>query len=146
MYPTNSNKFYIPFIGILVIISILVVAQFAKFTEGLWWYDMVLHFLGGAWIATLFVYIFKIKSSLFNDRGVFLFNLIVVVSFVALVGVAWEIWEFLVDTLIISGGVYGFQDPLADTIKDLIMDILGGIVMTSYLWKKLFTNKIYTRK
>lgn len=86
-----------------------------------WFYDVILHFLGGASIA-LSTYctaqlfnIGKIKNNLWN---------IVVATIIA--GVAWEVFELYYD---IAGYNFATTSYNTDTVKDLIMDTLGGITI-----------------
>lgn len=55
------------------------------------------------------------------------------ISFVLIVGLAWELWEIFV-------GFTDIIDDRIDTIVDLIMDFIGGYLAFIYarklLWKK----------
>jgi hypothetical protein len=92
------------------------------------WFDIPMHFLGGATMAFLALFIFftsgyfrktvEIKN---NKIAVFL----IVVLFTLVVGLVWELWEIFV----------GFSDVLTDktdTIIDLIMDTIGAFSVFYY--------------
>ncbi len=93
------------------------------------WLDNVMHFLGGAWLAfaaAWFVFYSKKAKDIRLPAPVFL---IAAVSFAALVGVGWEIFEFCVDFVTGKGAVAGFnQIGLQDTMGDLFFDLLGGLL------------------
>ncbi len=97
--------------------------------ENLSWYDALLHGLGGAWIAYITWRLsrqpgtIKIRDALF------------ILGIVALVGVSWEFLEFLYDQIATSRSweLPLLQQSLADTLSDLLMDILGGIAATTIL-------------
>ena len=85
----------------------------------LWWFDMVLHFLGGLWITLGGYYIFSLsgyfKKISPDKKWVFVLPLLALVF----AGSAWEIFEYLLGIIPIKGYVF-------DTCLDLAMDILGG--------------------
>lgn len=103
-----------------------------------WWYDVMLHILGGAWIGTLFIYLFAYRWQFFDGKKSFLYSLTVIVGFALLMGVLWELYEFGFDQTI--GAKYALpltQPSLFDTMKDLLDDILGGVLATVvYFFKK----------
>jgi len=95
----------------------------------IWWFDNVLHFLGGAWLAFVAAWFVFYSKKAKDIRLPFPVFLLVAVSFAALVGVGWEIFEFCVDFLTGKGAVAGFnQIGLQDTMGDLFFDLLGGLL------------------
>lgn len=86
------------------------------------WLDSVMHFLGGFWLAMVFIFLiskFEIKLPIF-------FNFIFGISFAALIGILWEFYEFLCDIFLKKGQI--LQLGAADTISDLFFDILGAMI------------------
>lgn len=106
-------------IVVFVALSLLVVFLYfflgiqRAFFWSVWWWDVLLHFLGGVWVAALFSTVVrgtKIPFSLFPC-----------VALALLVGGAWEAMEYFGD----------FPPPVfmsysLDTAKDLVLDMLGG--------------------
>jgi hypothetical protein len=101
------------------------------------WFDIPMHFLGGATMAFLALYIF-FTSGIFptivklkNQKiVVFLF----LVFFTLVIGLIWELWEiFFVMSDVLS--------DRADTILDLIMDIVGAVFVYYYAFNKLNINE-----
>lgn len=99
-------------------------------------WDMIIHFLMGAVLAVLSIYIlnytvYKKDKSRHNLFFTFLFMLLFSLGISAL----WEIWEFCGDLLfnigaqryIENGITYIGQKALMDTMLDLCMDLLGAI-------------------
>ena len=86
-----------------------------------WFYDVILHFLGGASIA-LSTYC---TAQLFNINKINnnLWNIVIVTI---LAGIAWEVFELCYD---IAGYSFATTSYNTDTVKDLIMDTLGGITI-----------------
>ncbi|MSU55183.1 MAG: hypothetical protein EXS46_01420 [Candidatus Taylorbacteria bacterium] len=86
-----------------------------------WWFDIPLHFVGGFCLASLTLWSFYpliLIGKRVPRRTTVLF-MAVAGSFVF--GVAWEIFEYFSGITFNTIGSY----PL-DTVKDLIVDMLGG--------------------
>lgn len=126
------------FLPELFIFSGLVAAihYFALIYDLYWiidWFDMFVHFIGGAAIGFLGVFIFFTSGyiqSIANLKG----NKIVVFSFIfmftAVIALVWEIWELF----------FGISDILIDkndTLTDLIMGMLGSTFTFTYVKNKI---------
>jgi uncharacterized membrane protein YjdF len=104
---------------------------------------MPMHFLGGFWVAMALTALnlkLRIKNSeLFNPSSNYLIIILITLSFVALIGVFWEFFEFFYDMFISSRGSSGFlQLGAADTLSDLFFDLLGGLTfLIIYRFSKL---------
>ena len=67
--------------------------------------------------------------------------LILTLSFVALVGVLWEFFEFTYDAIVRNGNYaetirmfgYSVKDLYKDTLGDLFFDLLGGLICYFYI-------------
>lgn len=134
-------------IGLLTFI--LVVHILASIYHWYWvypWFDMPMHFLGGFWLAMLFFYFkpsFEFQNPKFNKLPNCLITVIIVLGFVALVGVLWEFFEFLCDAFIAANGyMEASQLGVGDTIGDLFFDLLGGLtlILTLKIFGKSKTN------
>ena len=85
------------------------------------WYDNMMHFLGGFWIAlAAMTFLWNFISSQKNPWLRFIF----VILCVLLMGIVWEIYEFGVQDWIKITGIAS----IPDSISDLVFDTLGGIV------------------
>lgn len=82
-----------------------------------WWYDIMMHFLGGFLIGGLSAW----GARRFDETMTFSRVVVVVLVAVALVGVGWEVFEYL------TGQYAGQPGIVADTILDLVMDVLGAL-------------------
>lgn len=98
-----------------------------------WWYDMVLHFLGGV-VVGMFSLVF-IKKTV--DLSTWTNNKIITRAIFStlVIGLLWEVFE-------LSVGTASFSDGMAyvtDTSSDLILDIVGSFFGSLYgikIWKK----------
>ena len=122
-------------------------------------YDSVLHTLSGSMIAILSFSIIRILNN--NEKIDLklnpLFVAIFVVCFTVTVGVVWEIVEFAVDA--ISGSnMQRYSDSVTrepfmgkeavfDTMKDLILDLIGSLVVAfvSYIDLKIKKRHVAVR-
>ena len=100
-----------------------------------WWYDIILHFLGGVF-SGLFVLWLRYFSGYLGAHAVptlprvFLF---VGVS-VLIVGIGWEVFEWVV------GETFRMEGYWKDTIVDVVLDLLGGIAAAGLFQS---SHKIY---
>jgi len=78
-----------------------------------WWYDVMLHFLGGAWVA--------LALQWYASRYPRIVLILPTLAVVLMVGISWEIFEMLI-------GAPREADFAFDTSLDILMDVLGGIV------------------
>lgn len=87
----------------------------------------------------VFLYFLSPKLQITNNQS--LINLVLILSFVALIGVLWELWEFSYD-FFISSYPQPLQQGMADTMGDLFFDLVGGLTAFVFyricLVKKLF--------
>ena len=119
---------------IILLVFILALHFAATMDHWYWtysWFDIPMHFLGGFWVAMVFLWLnlkFKILSdSLILQLPYYLITALITLSFVALIGVFWEFFEFLYDVFISSRGYSGFmQLGAADMIGDLFFDLFGA--------------------
>ena len=114
------------FIGI----SVAVLHKIALSLSLYWnivWFDIMMHFLGGALIALITLF-FIYDSKFFNfsiKKPILLFTAAVGVTLI--IGLGWELWELYM-------GFADIYEDQFDTALDLIMDTLGAI--TVYLYSK----------
>ena len=96
------------------------------------WFDQVLHFLGGFFIAMLMA---NYLNDYFVNKNT-LKNLLIIVGVTVFIGVAWEFVEYIANqTLIEPVYIYFkvhayFMGDLDDTVSDLLMDILGATTLS----------------
>ena len=101
------------------------------------WYpfDMFMHFACGAWFGVFGFHFLFLRGRAHASSAVW--KAVIVVSFVALVGVLWEFHEFIGDRFITDPALV-MQSSVADTMSDLLFDILGGTiaVILAIVWQK----------
>ena len=127
-------------LGIIVVITALhYFGIIFGWYNTLFWFDTPMHLMGGMFVGTLFVYLFRIRHDLFKTESVFTF-IILGVGFTVLIGVLWEFFELFADVVVIKR--YPLLDTPGrihfDTLKDLFNDIVGGAIAVSIFARKVF--------
>jgi hypothetical protein len=110
-----------------------------------WWYDVMMHFLGG--VAAGFGGV-ALWFTLFPDLSVrtreILGQALFVLGFVAIVGIGWEWSEAIIGSLEVSS--LGMMQPgLTDTMLDFYFDLLGGAVAWLLAQLLLLESKMRSR-
>ncbi len=85
------------------------------------WFDTPMHFLGGFGVGILCIGLlrFFLNKEKYDSKKTFWYAVLGVFA----IGVVWELVEVFYKVSVIFGGVFWF-----DTIKDLLMDVFGGIL------------------
>jgi len=112
------------YFGILLLLILLIAITHNIATEHYlyWkylWSDLVVHFFSGLWIALVGLGIFVFSKK--EKAGIKTIILSTIVLSLSL-GILWEVFEY-------SVGIISFSKwYVPDTISDIIMDMIGGIV------------------
>lgn len=107
-------KKYIPtLISAILVLVLHLVGMDKELYFHFFWYDILLHFLGGLTIA-LFLSIF------IKNKWLVFWGMIVI-------AIAWEVFEFYLNIAVDNPNEYIF-----DTVKDFIMDSLGAALAIFY--------------
>ena len=115
--------------AIVIVLLIHLVAIVTSFYYIWMPFDMVMHFFGGFAVGLLAVAL----TNHIGDEAPFRrfwVRFLFALGFVMIIGVFWEFLEFTIDHTL--GLWYQFsstQPSLSDTMSDLLMDCLGGIVV-----------------
>ena len=125
-------KLYLPIefesVIILFIYASLFLGEIRSYYTKFWWWDIVLHTTSAALLGMLgFILVYVLNK----ERRI---NLFMTPGFIALfsfafslaLGVAWEIFEFAMDSFF---GLHMQKSGLVDTMWDLIVDVLGAAVI-----------------
>lgn len=125
------KKFDLPYILYLIFIfGTLILGDFFSFYEKIPFWDSIMHFFSG-FVISLFA--FKILGN--NVQGIhkYIFCITITLS----LGATWEMCEFTSDSLFNNNAMRTLGktglDAVKDTIKDLILDLLGSTII---LFKK----------
>lgn len=85
----------------------------------LWWFDIMMHFLGGVAVGGLTVWLALRVRPLISPKALALLTL----ASILVIGVGWEVFEYA------TGMFDGVDNIVGDTVLDIIMDIIGAFTM-----------------
>lgn len=123
--------------AVAVIVLVLIFHAFGMlgWYEAWHYYDVPMHFAGGVAMGVLALALWdaNVKSVTLRGKSAWpkrLFFALCVLGFVALIGIAWEWFEFLFDQFAQVRAAWGLaQASILDTMSDLFFDLLGGLVV-----------------
>jgi len=126
------------FLAILVflIVALHAAAIFLHLYWTLWWYDIIVHFLGGLFTGLLVLWL-RFFSGYFGaeafpaGQSVLLFAL----AATLVVGIGWEIFER------IFGNTWSVEGYYMDTTLDIIFDFIGGACAFVFFKRKYMAQK-----
>ena len=116
---------------ILFILIVNFIATEFYWYSSIWYFDMIMHTLGGLWLGLLAFYFFspnKISTKL----------VLQILFFVLLIGLGWEVFEFIVGKVIVKNGL-----DILDTSSDLFFDLVGGGLSILYFFKRIMRTVTY---
>jgi hypothetical protein len=115
----------------LSVVALMAIHAFAlifDIYQQLQWFDIPMHLGGGlvVMLVALACWDACVESLVLKryERFSYLIEVIILLGFVALIGIGWEAYEFILDQLI--GG--SRQPSIADTMADFSFDLAGGII------------------
>lgn len=98
-------------------------------------FDSVVHFLGGAFLATFFLWLYFFSGAFSpKDKSLPKFLLVSIVGAISF-AVLWEVYELLLGEALIQKTEYFY-----DTTLDFIMDFLGILAATFYGYIKKYES------
>ncbi len=108
-------------VGLFFLIALIAILHNISLTYFLYWRflwtDIVMHFLGGLFIA-LGGYLFLFDKTKFSIKEILFYT----IGASLLVGLGWEVFEYVFDIVPYT------KWYVPDTVSDILMDIVGGIV------------------
>ncbi|OIP64737.1 MAG: hypothetical protein COV32_03175 [Candidatus Yonathbacteria bacterium CG10_big_fil_rev_8_21_14_0_10_43_136] len=129
-----------PITLVIFLVAIALVNAFADVYHWYWtmrWFDMPMHFAGGAWLASFGVWWQYYRRGLVATGGV-LQILGVCLVFALSIGLLWEAYE-----AVVSFFTVGHMNAIKDTIGDLLFDIIGGTAVAILVWAQTNKNNHY---
>ncbi len=138
-------------LALVLILALVLVLNFFAFQFfwywKFWWFDLVMHFLGGLTVGYLVIFITQIYHreyflNQFKSRADIL-ALVLISAFI--VGGAWELFEFSVDQhqalpLLIKS-IATLQMGLKDSLLDILLDLIGASVSAFIFVAKYYESR-----
>lgn len=91
----------------------------------MFWFDMLMHTLGGVFVALLGGALFTRTFRTLGWREIMITNLL----FIFIIGLGWEFYEYIVQFWIKGINLAS----ISDSISDVICDMTGGILGTYFV-------------
>ena len=100
-----------------------------------WWFDILMHFLGGLWVGVMAIWVYYLSGLL--GKPLITKKNVLILSFVSVlvVGIGWEVFEIFIKETINEPGF------IIDTLGDLLFDLLGAFVAYRYFTYHFLENK-----
>ena len=114
------NRYFAPSFALIILIALLhYLALDRAYYWTIAWYDIMMHFLGGLWVALAVLWVAR------TERIAFLVSCRwkSILAAVLVVGILWEVYELLFGLTFVSDPEYW-----GDTTLDLVMDLIGGAI------------------
>jgi hypothetical protein len=126
------NKYFWPsFVVMLITVILHWVASFEGLYWTVAWYDVMMHFLGGLWVALFGLWAIHTE---YGSRIAKPASIVKIILFVLVVGILWEIHELYFAFTSLDDPKYAF-----DTSKDILLDLLGGC-LGGFIYRKSLTR------
>ena len=114
---------------LIYLIFLILIANFLGNTfywhVSIWYYDMIMHFLGGFWVGLVSFYFFTFQ-------GISSKLILRILSLVLIIGIGWELFEILVNDAFASNSFNSL-----DTLSDIFFDLAGGSLSILYFLKRI---------
>lgn len=133
----NEN---IRLIYILYVFSLLLIGSIINLYNKFYYYDSITHFITG-FITSLFSLIILNKFNKYNKNSV-VFNAIFMISITLSIASLWEIFEFINSKIFMVDVQRVLSTGVNDTMKDIILALLGSILFNIWYIYKNNTNDI----
>lgn len=122
----NKKKLLIRLASLVFFIFIVnTLANKFYWYSSIWYFDIPMHFLSGAWLALLLIYIFPLSN--FSLKSIYR-----IVLGVLFLGIAWELFELVFTNYIADNPFY-----IIDTMSDIFFDIAGAFTGVLYFLKRI---------
>ena len=121
---------------IFLIASLHLAATLFSLYWTLWWFDIILHLLGGIFAGLLVLWLRFFSGYIGTSPvppGKKLIPLVVLG--VVGIGVGWEVFERLL------GHTWSVEGYWLDTTVDIVLDLLGGMLALGYFTRRFITHE-----
>lgn len=129
--PIKQPLFIFLFILSIVIAALHFLAFEFYFYWTFWWFDILMHFLGGLWISLMALWVLFLSGYITQFHLSYRSAFFVAIFSVIVIGIGWELFE-------IWSGI-SLEDKtnyLFDTTVDFIMNLFGALSGYLYVvWK-----------
>lgn len=138
----HMNEVFI-FSYFLFLLLALVMGCILNFYSKIWWFDLLVHFLSG--IATSMVaFILLQKNKLIHRKYKWIGFLFIIMTTIG-IAACWEYFEFVCDKIFQADAQWVALTGVGDTMTDMMIATLGGILSSIYYLYYLSKNEVSRR-
>lgn len=87
----------------------------------LWWFDIFLHLMGGAWLSLALLWLIYYSGYIPAPHRPLFREFLLVMFLVLAIGILWEVFEWSV------GATFAIEGYWLDTMSDIACDVAGGL-------------------
>lgn len=132
------------FVTLFLVVAIFTADRFAQafsWYYQYWWFDDLMHFTGGFFVALFALYLYFHSDYITPRHNNSWFTILYALGAGAVVGVFWEFFEFAIDlyTGRTFNGITVVNQRVGDTMSDLFFDMFGAVTASLIflrLWQK----------
>ena len=139
----NQTKFKLTIQDTFFYYIFILLAHFLGSTVNLYqyisWFDTFTHFISGIVSFYAAYIILKRTKNLSKNK---IINFLFFFGFISLVALSWEIIEYLADVIIKTNLQHNIETGVGDTMCDMIVATIGGIISYLYYLYKIKIKKI----
>lgn len=112
---------------VLFMFATLILGEIADFYNTFWWWDLILHGAASVGLALIAFITLLIFFTHIDLRPTALFASVLAVGLAVSVGVLWELYEFIIDSLFATDTP--MQPSNTDTMTDLAVTVAGALLV-----------------
>lgn len=113
-------------VAVIILIGLDQIAQKIYLYDYYYWSDAFMHLFGGAIAGGFILWLLNSLGKVDGGFNKFIFSTV----FALFIGVLWELYEFKIGLTHFSVGFW------ADTVKDLLSDLIGGMFAYVLIYKR----------
>jgi len=118
----KNQLFRLAFASVILVGALHLIGTFYNFYWNSFWFDALMHFLGGLAMGLLFLWLWFASGFFEKSLPTKREAMVAALTFAMLIGIGWEVFEY----------VYGIAVPVGanypvDTFHDLVFDFVGGV-------------------
>lgn len=125
----HMNEYLIFFYYVFLLLA-LVMGCILKLYYKIWWFDLFTHFLSGI-MTSIIAFILLSKNNITTNKYKW-FGFLFITTFTISIAACWEYFEFFCDKLFNEDAQWVLKTGVDDTMTDMIIATLGGIISSIY--------------
>lgn len=114
-----------------------ITGKFFDWYSTVFWFDIPMHMLGGAWVALILLLLFREYPRISFLHGSSWMNIVIVVALTLSIAVGWEVFEFILSRTVGDASCtlpFPWQNKYSDTIYDIVFGIGGAFIVAFFFF------------